>query len=146
MVERVAPPPMVRGRRSSTRTVIGSSPSGPMVAASSMRIERKMPSRASRSSASVTWSGSKISPSGRSAMKAMKPGSVRRLPVTRVGPKRASRPGSRVIPASSRSVAWSATASRPVSAALARPSWRQRSIETAEAWPIAVASAGSPVA
>ena len=42
---------MVRGRRSSTRTVIGRLPSGAISSASSKRSERKTPSRFSRSSA-----------------------------------------------------------------------------------------------
>ena len=50
---------MVRGRRSSTRTVIGRLPSGAISSASSKRSERKTPSRFSRSWPASMSSGSK---------------------------------------------------------------------------------------
>ena len=78
-------------------------------------------------------------------MKAMNPGSVRWLPSTRVGPYRASRPGSKASATSSRSVRWSAITSRSVSRALARASRRHCRTVSADAWSITPDSAGSPV-
>ena len=86
MVESVPPTPTERGLRSSTTTVIGRLPSGPMASASTKRTALNAPSRFSRSCPAAMSSGSKGSPSGRSAMKAMNAGSVRRLPRTTVLP------------------------------------------------------------
>ena len=57
---------------------------------------------------------------------------------------RASCPGSRVSVTSRLLVAWSAITSRSASRALARESWRQRSIDSAEAWLITADRAAAP--
>ena len=86
MVDSVPPKPIVRGLRSATVSVIGRLPSGRISGASTKRIEEKTPSRFSRSCPVWMSSGSNGLPSGRLAMKAMKAGSTRRLPVTLSGP------------------------------------------------------------
>ena len=86
IVESVPPKPIVRGGRSSTRTVIGRLPSGTISGASSKRSERKIPSRLSRACPVGDVVGVERIALGQVGHEGDEPGSVRRLPTTLVGP------------------------------------------------------------
>ena len=145
MVESVAPAPMVRRRRSSTRMVIGRLPSGPISSASSKRSELKMPSRVRRALGGVDVVGVEGRALGQVGhegdevgIDALAADDLDRAVGAPRGRDRWSGSTSSLL------VAWSAMTSRSASRALARASWRQRSTDSAEAWLITPESAGWP--